>query len=83
MPSPHSVTMVADLLASLAFCSLFVLALLLRYQSHRSGMNKIFIWLNAGGYLDEWATRVTLKIWPYNGRKQVAAGEKATMQEVK
>uniref|UniRef100_A0A486XWI8 Probable inorganic carbon transporter subunit DabB n=1 Tax=Rheinheimera sp. BAL341 TaxID=1708203 RepID=A0A486XWI8_9GAMM len=83
MPSPHSVTIAADLLASLAFCSLFVLALLLRYQSHRSGMNKIFIWLNAGGYLDEWATRVTLKIWPCNGRKQVAAGEKATMQEVK
>ena len=48
------------------FATLFIVAVLLRYHASKPLLNRVFIWLNAGGYLDEWATRITLKIWPYN-----------------
>lgn len=82
MPTPHSVTPAAEVLTSAAFASLFMLTLLLRYQSHRKVINKVFIWLNAGGYLDEWATRITLKIWPYTAHIKTSH-EIPTLQEVK
>lgn len=82
MPTPAAVYPLADLLASLAFAGLFVLAILLRYHSHHKQLNKLFIWLNAGGYLDEWATRITLQIWPYQ-QKPAAAPKQNTLQEVK
>lgn len=83
MPTPHSVSLFADVLSSVVFGALFIVALLLRYQSHHKAMNKVFIWLNAGGYLDEWATRVTLKIWPYNARHTDVNPNMATVQELK
>ena len=65
IPAAANLPLVADIFASLMFTALFVTAVLLRYHASKPGLNRIFIWLNAGGYLDEWATRVTLKIWPY------------------
>lgn len=83
MPTPHSISLAADLLSSVAFAGLFIVALLLRYQSHHKTMNKVFIWLNAGGYLDEWATRITLKIWPYSSRQLAEKQKLAALQELK
>ncbi|MEH8022182.1 NADH-quinone oxidoreductase subunit L [Rheinheimera metallidurans] len=82
MPTPHSVTLAADMLSSVAFVGLFMLTLLLRYQSHRKSINKVFIWLNAGGYLDEWTTRITLKIWPYTAHTK-ACHKVPALQEAK
>lgn len=65
MPTADNLPPVADVFASLMFVTLFLTAVLLRYHARKPALNRIFIWLNAGGYLDEWATRVTLKIWPY------------------
>lgn len=64
-PTTSVLSPLADLFTSLVFAGLFVMAVLLRYHSRQRFVNRVFIWLNAGGYLDEWATRVTLKIWPY------------------
>ena len=65
-PSSGVLSMLADGFTSLVFAGLFVMAVLLRYHSRHRAVNRVFVWLNAGGYLDEWATRVTLKIWPYH-----------------
>ncbi|MCC5452391.1 NADH-quinone oxidoreductase subunit L [Rheinheimera sp. UJ51] len=65
MPTPQGSTFFADVLSSLVFIILFGVAVLLRYHASQPALNQLFIWLNAGGYLDEWATRLTLKIWPY------------------
>ncbi len=65
MPSMVTGVLLADLVTSLVFVALFVVAVLLRYHANHPSLNRFFIWLNAGGYLDEWATRLTLKIWPY------------------
>ena len=83
LPTPHSVKLAADVLSSVVFSGLFVVALLLRYQSHHKAMNKIFVWLNAGGYLDEWATRITLKIWPDNSTRVAEKQKMAVLQELK
>lgn len=54
----------ADLWISLLFVGVFSVYLFLQYQPLRKLPHKLFIALNAGFYLDEWATRVTLTIWP-------------------
>ena len=54
----------ADGFVALLFFSLFALSIALQYCSHTTWVKRLFIWLNAGAYLDEWATRLTLKIWP-------------------
>lgn len=54
----------ADGFVALIFFSLFALSIALQYWSHTAWVKRLFIWLNAGAYLDEWATRLTLKIWP-------------------
>ncbi|GAA0546135.1 NADH-quinone oxidoreductase subunit L [Rheinheimera aquimaris] len=66
IPDTGSLSFTADLFASAMFATLFIVAVLLRYHASKPLLNRVFIWLNAGGYLDEWATRITLKIWPYN-----------------
>ena len=68
MPQASGLTLAADLFTSGMFIALFIVAVLLRYHASKPGLNRVFIWLNAGGYLDEWATRITLKIWPYNAK---------------
>jgi NAD(P)H-quinone oxidoreductase subunit 5 len=53
-----------DIVATLLFISLFVLSWMLRYQPHKPLMQHLHIALFAGLYLDEWLTRLTLKVWP-------------------
>ncbi|WP_372624920.1 NADH-quinone oxidoreductase subunit L [Arsukibacterium sp.] len=73
----------ADIVTSLVFSGLFVMAVLLRYHSRHRAVNRVFIWLNAGGYLDEWATRVTLKIWPYHSKKTADISALTQVESVK
>ncbi|WP_284509679.1 hypothetical protein [Salinivibrio costicola] len=54
----------ADAFALVLFITLFALSLAVQYWPHKAWVNRLFIWLNAGAYLDEWATRLTLKWWP-------------------
>ena len=68
MPQATGLTLAADVFTSGMFVTLFIVAVLLRYHASKPGLNRVFIWLNAGGYLDEWATRITLKIWPYSAK---------------
>ncbi len=60
----HTYSAMADLWISSLFLSLLVLYLLLQYRPSQIYTRKLFIALNAGFYLDQWATRITLKIWP-------------------
>ena len=83
LPTPEPVALLADVITSLAFAALFVLAILLRYHSQHKTVNKLFIWLNAGGYLDEWATRITLQIWPYHARHTAPHQHSNSLQEIK
>ncbi|SNY49308.1 NAD(P)H-quinone oxidoreductase subunit 5 [Arsukibacterium tuosuense] len=73
----------ADVFTSLVFAGLFVMAVLLRYHSRHRAVNRVFIWLNAGGYLDEWATRVTLKIWPYHNKTSVKTSNLSQAESLK
>ena len=54
----------ADLWAIVLFVSLFLVSWLLRYQADRPLMQRFSIALFAGFYLDEWLTRLTIKLLP-------------------
>nr|WP_264194034.1 NADH-quinone oxidoreductase subunit L [Marinomonas algarum] len=54
----------ADLWAILLFSLLFIINALLHYQVHLSWVRRLSITLFAGLYLDEWLTRLVLRIWP-------------------
>ncbi len=53
-----------DLFACAVFTLMLGAWLLLRYRPAAPFSRKLFIALNAGFYLDEWATRTTLNLWP-------------------
>ncbi|MEE4661034.1 MAG: proton-conducting transporter membrane subunit, partial [Halieaceae bacterium] len=53
-----------DIWASLLFIAMLGAWMLLRYRPAAAFSRKLFIALNAGFYLDEWATRTTLALWP-------------------
>lgn len=55
---------IADLWMLILFSALFAGYLLQRYALHWNVVQKIQLYLYAGLYLDEWATRITLKVWP-------------------
>ena len=59
-----SYSWMADAWISAVFITLMAGYLYLQYQTQSQLSRKLFIALNAGFYLDEWATRTTLKIWP-------------------
>ncbi|QLI82984.1 NADH-quinone oxidoreductase subunit L [Chitinibacter fontanus] len=59
----HHYVLGADLWIGVLFVALFMLQLLLQYRAQSPAMRKLFIALNAGFYLDEWATRITHAIW--------------------
>ncbi len=59
----HTYSAMADLWISSLFLGLLGLYLLLQYRPTHLYTRKLFIALNAGFYLDQWATRITLKIW--------------------
>lgn len=54
----------ADLWVMGLFLSLFIASGLLRYQAQRPWVQRLSMSLFAGLYLDEWLTRLTLKVWP-------------------
>ncbi|TPE54120.1 NADH-quinone oxidoreductase subunit L [Maribrevibacterium harenarium] len=62
----------ADVWVISLFVTLFVLALALRYRAHRPWVQRLSIALFAGFYLDEWFTKITLRLWPVTlpGRTQ-------------
>lgn len=53
-----------DLWVSGLVCVLFALAVALRYYAHLPWVRRLSVVLFAGLYLDEWFTKITLKIWP-------------------
>ena len=54
----------ADVWIMLLFAALFYLSCLLRFQPNRPAIQRLSVFLFAGLYLDEWLTRLTLKVWP-------------------
>lgn len=78
----HSYSMLADVWISSLFLGLLTLHLLLQYQPSHRYARKLFIDLNAGFYLDQWATCVTLKLWPIKLPKN-ALQTKLSLLEVK
>lgn len=54
----------ADIWACALFIALFSLAVCLRYYANLPWVRRFSVNLFAGLYLDEWFTKVTLKIWP-------------------
>ncbi|MAY15721.1 MAG: NADH-quinone oxidoreductase subunit L, partial [Oceanospirillaceae bacterium] len=54
----------ADLWVSALFLLLFSLFWLLRYRAHWPLVQRLSLALFAGLYLDEWFTRITLRLWP-------------------
>ena len=59
-----SYSWMADAWISFLFIGMMFAYLYLQYQTESQLSRKLFIALNAGFYLDEWATRTTLKVWP-------------------
>ncbi|AZZ98809.1 NADH-quinone oxidoreductase subunit L [Pseudoalteromonas sp. R3] len=55
---------VADSVVLALFASLFVLNWLLTYRAAHPKVQSLSVVLFAGLYLDEWWTRLTLKVWP-------------------
>ncbi len=54
----------ADVWVSMLLLTLFALYLVLQYRPDKTFSHRLFIVLNAGFYLDEWASRNTLRLWP-------------------
>ena len=76
----HQTSMIADAWISSLFMLQFGLFLILLYVPQWSWSQRCFIAMNAGFYLDEWASRLTLWIWPLElppslSRKQVQLSE--------
>jgi NADH:ubiquinone oxidoreductase subunit 5 (subunit L)/multisubunit Na+/H+ antiporter MnhA subunit len=62
----------SDLLVSVLFVGLFVAYFTLFEMQHKALRRHVLPLLNAGFYLDEWSTRVTLRIWPISLPKKQA-----------
>ncbi len=77
-----SYSMLADIWVSMMFMTLMVSYFYLQYFPNTAFSRKLFIALNAGFYLDEWASKVTLQLWPIHlnnmSRKSVIYTEEAT-----
>jgi NAD(P)H-quinone oxidoreductase subunit 5 len=54
----------ADLWVSGLFVGLWIVYLMLSHFPSTRFSQRLFVALNAGLYLDEWATRLTLRLWP-------------------
>ncbi|RUO76742.1 NADH-quinone oxidoreductase subunit L [Pseudidiomarina taiwanensis] len=54
----------ADLWISWLLLMVLTVYLVLSYQPYTAFSSRLFVALNAGFYLDEWATRMTLWVWP-------------------
>lgn len=61
---PASAGVAADAWVCLLILVLAATWWLLRHRAHWPLSQQLAVWLYAGLYLDEWATRITLRIWP-------------------
>lgn len=61
---PQQTTIIADVWISSLFVIQFGLFLILLYVPQWSWSQRCFVAMNAGFYLDEWTSRLTLWIWP-------------------
>lgn len=61
---PFNYNLVADCWIGLLFLGLFSVYQILQYHPSNPMARRLFIALNAGLYLDEWVTSMTLKCWP-------------------
>ncbi len=62
----------SDLLVSALFIGLFIAYFALFELQHKALRRRVLPLLNAGLYLDEWSTRITLRIWPISLPKKQA-----------
>lgn len=63
VPSHINTQVSADIWISVLFTGLFITFLWLQYTNNTAS-RQLLITLNAGLYLDEWVTRITLRLWP-------------------
>ena len=70
----------ADVWVLALFGALFALWWVLRWRAHWAWVERLSVALFAGLYLDEWFTRMTLRIWP--ARLPRRANPKHTMTDV-
>jgi NAD(P)H-quinone oxidoreductase subunit 5 len=61
---PASAGTAADLWVCALIVGLACAYAILRYRPEASLSGRLAVWLYAGFYLDEWATRTTLRLWP-------------------
>jgi len=61
---PYTYNVVADCWLGLLFLGLFSVYQILQYHPSNPMARRLFIALNAGLYLDEWLTCMTLRYWP-------------------
>ncbi|MFM2479921.1 NADH-quinone oxidoreductase subunit L [Celerinatantimonas sp. YJH-8] len=73
----------ADTWVAMLFIALFAFSIALQYWPHIRWVKRLFIWLNAGAYLDEWATRLTLKLWPSQSLLKLQHAHLSLNSEVK
>ena len=60
----HAYSWQADAVIGGLFLGIFAVYLFLEYRPLSSASRRLFIALNAGFYLDEWSTRLALRVWP-------------------
>lgn len=60
----HTYSWHADMFICGLFISVLAVYLFLEYKPQNSVSRRLFIALNAGFYLDEWSTRLALRVWP-------------------
>ena len=63
-PASKQASGLADLWISSLFVAQFMIFLILRYAPQWIWSQRGFVVMNAGFYLDEWASRLTLWLWP-------------------
>ena len=71
-PTPIAALSPMDLWVCGLFITLFFISWAMRVWAHRPFMQRFRQPLFAGLYLDEWFTRITLKLWPVTLRPQVS-----------
>lgn len=76
-----SISLWADIWISALFILLFGGYLIQKYALHQAWVRRINLYLYAGLYLDEWATRITLKLWPVRLPKRMFAKRKQSVSQ--
>ena len=74
-PTPVAALSLMDLWVCGLFITLFTISWAMRLWARRPFMQRFRQPLFAGLYLDEWFTRITLKLWPVTLRPQVSSSK--------